>query len=83
MAANIQKRGKSESLGRHLSIRPRFLFCLSAHPPTRYLLSPSCRAKAAPSHLSESRSHAALSSHLTGMKALITSDSAPAHGGGH
>lgn len=84
MAANIRKRGKSETLRRHLSIRPRFFYLFvrsSAHEVSPVSLPSG--AKAASSRLSRPRSHAASSSHLTGMKALIMSDSALAHRGGH
>lgn len=79
MAANIQKRGKTVTLRRHLFIRPRFyLFVRSS----THEVSPS-GAKAASSRLSKPRSHVASSFHLTGMKALIMADSAPVHRGGH
>lgn len=83
MAANIRRRGKRVSLRRHLSIRPRFFMFVRFVRPRGVSSRPPSGAKAASSRLPEPRSHAASSSHLTGMKALIMSDSAPVHRGGH
>lgn len=70
MAANTRKRGKSESLRRHISIRPPR--CLSVCPFIRPRGVPCCRPQAALKRphprLSGPRSHAASSSHLTAMK---------------